>query len=205
MNDDDDEKPPPIRLVSDNPNVQNTREREWSENQFSWALRETAANMLRIIRGAGKPYDLLLQLQKTLETAVKYQEAHGRFPDVAGYLRFESEYQQIQERFYRGELDQSYRREWWDDGTFSRMMAEHKIVRGALQMVASELIGQSTQRCAGHSELHDGIQRLDQIRDEKIKKERAAARATRPPAKKTIRKRRKPSVAKKAVVPKIEL
>ena len=31
------------------------RQREWATSEFSWAIRETAANMIRIIRGAGKP------------------------------------------------------------------------------------------------------------------------------------------------------
>jgi hypothetical protein len=33
------------------------RNREWAKHEFSWAIRETAANTLRIIRGAGKPHD----------------------------------------------------------------------------------------------------------------------------------------------------
>jgi len=40
------------------------RDREWAKHEFSWAIRDTAANMLRIIRGAGKPYELLVQMKK---------------------------------------------------------------------------------------------------------------------------------------------
>jgi len=40
------------------------RERQWAKQEFSQASREVAANMLRIIRGAGKPYDLLLQMKR---------------------------------------------------------------------------------------------------------------------------------------------
>jgi len=36
------------------------RRREWAKSEFSWAICETSANMLRITRGAEKFYDLLL-------------------------------------------------------------------------------------------------------------------------------------------------
>jgi hypothetical protein len=185
--------------------LQKQRQREWIETQFSWELRDTAANMLRIIRGAGKPYELLRQLQKTLEAAIRFQEAHGHFPDVASYLSFESEYQKTLDRIHRGELNRSYMSDRWEDDTFARMIAEHGIICGALQLVASDLIGQRTQRAAGHSELHKGVHELERIREERIKKERAAARAARPMTKKPLRRRGKRTVAKKADVPKIEL
>src|SRR4051812_17515873 len=40
------------------------RNRERAMAEFSWAIRDAAANMLRIIRGAGKPYELLIQMRK---------------------------------------------------------------------------------------------------------------------------------------------
>jgi hypothetical protein len=39
------------------------RRQEWAKDEFSGALREMAANMLRIVRGAGKGYELLRQMQ----------------------------------------------------------------------------------------------------------------------------------------------
>jgi len=38
-----------------------------------------AANMLRIIRGAGKPYELLVQMKKAIDSAIKLQELYGTF------------------------------------------------------------------------------------------------------------------------------
>jgi hypothetical protein len=49
------------------------RDREWAKREFSWAIRDTAANTLRIIRGAGKPYELLLQMKKAIDSAIKFQ------------------------------------------------------------------------------------------------------------------------------------
>src|SRR5438445_445802 len=51
------------------------RERQWAKQEFSQAIREVAANMLRIIRGAGKPYDLLLQMKTAIDRSNK---SHAR-------------------------------------------------------------------------------------------------------------------------------
>jgi hypothetical protein len=56
------------------------QERDWAKREFSWAIRDTAANMLRIIRGAGKPYELLLQMKKAIDSAIKFQELHNHWP-----------------------------------------------------------------------------------------------------------------------------
>jgi hypothetical protein len=49
------------------------QQRERAKLEFSWAIRDTAANMLRIVRGAGKPYELLLQMKKAIDSAIKFQ------------------------------------------------------------------------------------------------------------------------------------
>ena len=50
------------------------RARDRAKDDFSWAIREVAANILRIIRGAGKPYELVLQMQRAIDAAVKFRE-----------------------------------------------------------------------------------------------------------------------------------
>ena len=50
------------------------QQRDGTRSDFSWALRDCAANMLRIIRGAGKPNELMRQMQKALNAAVKFRE-----------------------------------------------------------------------------------------------------------------------------------
>jgi hypothetical protein len=42
--------------------------------------REAAANMLRIIRGAGKPYALLKQMSDVVAAAVKVRDVTGQLP-----------------------------------------------------------------------------------------------------------------------------
>jgi hypothetical protein len=155
------------------------RDLERAKHEFSWAIRETAANMLRIIRGVGKPYELLMQMKKAIDSAIKFQDLHGYWPFdvIASDLLLEDEMETF---LARGR-----------EGTFDRMMAEHTMYRGALQAIASELIGQNTQKRSGESEFHEGLRQWMKIREERIQKEREAAKASPPTARK--RKLRKPN------------
>ena len=171
------------------------RDREWTKQEFSWAIRDTAANMLRIIRGAGKPYELLMQMKKAIDSAIKFQELHGHWPTdvIIDDLQVEDEMETFLARGREGTTDQATIDGWWKDGTFDRMMAEHTIYRGALQAIASELIGQNTQQRRGENEFHGGLRRWIEIREERIRKDREAARVNRPaPRKRKLRKPSKP-------------
>jgi len=56
------------------------------------------------------------------------------------------------------------------------MLAEHTILRGALQTIASELLGQRTQKSAGKRELRQGIRDWIDNHERQVKKSREAAR-----------------------------
>ena len=168
------------------------RARERAEDEFSWAIREVAANMLRIIRGAGKPYELVLQMQRAIDAAVKFREVHQYWPQevITNDLQIQSE----DDKICREGLPQATIDRWWEDGTLDSMMTEHTILRGALQTIASELIGQSTQRSAGNNELHDGIMSWIRNRDERKRKREQAHKAER-----GAQKSKKPKTSRKPI------
>jgi hypothetical protein len=179
-------------IDGDGPDKQE-RDRQWAKQEFSEAIRETAANMLRIIRGAGKPHELLGQMKAAIDSAIKFRELHNQWPfDVISTdLLLEDEMETILAKGQRGEIDEARIDRWWKDGRFDRMMAKHTISKGVLRVIASELIGQDLQKSHGDDEFHQGIQHWIRVRDERIQKDREAAKAARPaPAK---RKPRKPS------------
>jgi hypothetical protein len=173
------------------------RDREWVKQEFSQAIREVAANILRIIRGAGKPYDLLPQMKTAIDTAITFQELHNQWPTdvIASDLQLEDEMETILAR-ERNEQDNRARIDrWWEDGTFDQMMAQHTISKGVLRIIASELIGQDLQKSHGENEFHQGILHWIRVRDERQRKERESAKAARPaPAKRKPRKPSKPLV-----------
>ena len=68
----DEEKP---RLVAQIAEADLARRRE--SNRVAWALRNLTANLLRIVRGAGKPYDVMRQIDAFVEAVISYEEAVG--------------------------------------------------------------------------------------------------------------------------------
>jgi hypothetical protein len=57
------------------------------------------------------------------------------------------------------------------DEFLEQYYAEQSIIRGALQIVASRLLGQRLQEAAGHREMYcDGVNKLEEIRAERRKR-----------------------------------
>jgi hypothetical protein len=170
------------------------RARDWAMQEFSSEIRDCAANTLRVVRGAGKPYELLRQFTRVIESAVKYKELHDYWPSsdvIANALRMEDEMETILERGRARTLDQVHIDRWWKDGTFDRMMAEHTMYRGVMQIVASGLVGQSTQKSAGDREFHEGLRSLEKFREERRKNFVEEQRANRPAPRRPAPKKRK--------------
>jgi hypothetical protein len=151
------------RLVSENSEAQIDRER--SAAAVSWSLRDLASNLLRIIRGAGKPEGIVRQIDELVRVLVAYKDATGQWPlphELAAMLDID-----------RSESLQAALK----DGELHRLYAQEQIISGALQQAASRLVGQTTQASAGAHEMHDGIRELEEARAE-IRRERNAAHPT---------------------------
>lgn len=154
------------------------RQQEVAENQFSWAIREAAANLLRIARGAGSSPDLLPQFERVMTTARAFYQIYGRWPvDV---IETTIPLQSVDQRYQTGLREGRYTRadigRWTGDGSTDRLRAKHTIVRGALQLAASELVQQAPQRAAGDRELYEGVDRLELLQRPTHKKVSASNR-----------------------------
>ena len=177
---------PDLRIVSE----QSTKDIELNRRRerLTFALRELAANVLRVVRGAGKAYDLLPQMVRCIEAAESYREVAGFYPsdyEISDALTFEGEVDALYERASEASL-----KRWQEDGTIDEAYAEKDICRGALQFVASSLLEQRIQRSAGRSELMAGVRALEAARE----RYRQAHHLPLTKAKKNRKKRRsKPS------------
>lgn len=49
----------------------------------SWSLRNLAANLIRVTRGAGKSYEITTQVRELVDALVGFQETAGHLP--SGY------------------------------------------------------------------------------------------------------------------------
>ncbi|WP_206734366.1 hypothetical protein, partial [Bradyrhizobium zhanjiangense] len=118
------------------------------ERQFSRAMREVAANMLRIVRGAGKPEALLVQMKFAIDLAIAFHQGQNYWPVhiIARELELTSEAEFFLNGAREGRLTQSDIDRWSKDGTFHRMQAEYVIFRGALQTIASGLLARISHR-----------------------------------------------------------
>lgn len=110
-------------------------------------LQEFAANILRVMRGAGKPYDVVTD---AMQLGIAMIEA------VRDGGRPISDAEIIEALFvckYEG----------------SPSFPPNDVVRGALQVAASRLVGQRTQEAAGRTEIHNGLQLWEGVRQEQRK------------------------------------
>lgn len=136
---------PSLRVVSEN--SKQDVEKAYALDRLQWELIETAANLLRVVRGAGRPYQLPGQFLAVLQCFERYREIAGQYP---------SEHELSTALSYMSRRDE--RDDEWS-------YAIDKIVRGSLQFAASTLLHQSTQQAAGESELIDGVTGIEKIRE----------------------------------------
>ncbi|WP_407174552.1 hypothetical protein [Bradyrhizobium sp. STM 3562] len=135
------------------------RSRLLAEQELRNALHITAANLLRIVRGAGKPYELMMQFNRVVQAAIQYRDAVGHWPpsDLLGQmLRMRDEVDEMHEREAAGKCTEADMERWYEDGTIDRKYAEASIKAGVLQIIASQFVDQPLQEKAGKSEMSDG-------------------------------------------------
>jgi hypothetical protein len=141
--------------------------RKETEQQMRALVRDLAANILRVVRGGGRAYSLLLQMQESIVAAQEYHAAHDQWPsdlDLTRWLNWEPPIEQDMARW-----------------AIDREEARRTIVRGSLQLAASRLVDQPLHVAAGEREISEGVHFLNALRDETLKAARRAKK--RKPAK----------------------
>jgi hypothetical protein len=154
-----------MHIVSDRPDPEQPRRDALAAVRR--ALREMTANLLRMARGAGKPYLIVGQLNELTTALIAYSEKSG------GMMPSDHEFKKALAPI---EYDPLFR-STYGDVEAERRDAIQQIVRGSLQLVASQMLGQSTQEAAGRSEMHAGSRALGEIN----KQQRAPQRGGRKP------------------------
>jgi hypothetical protein len=172
------------------------RDRIFAEQELRDRLHETAANMLRVIRGAGKPYELIQQLNEVVKAAIKFRDAFGHWPPshaLGEMLAMHDEVHAMDEKQAEGRFTKADMDRWYEDGTMDRKYAEQAIKAGVLQTIASQFVGQTLQERAGETEMRDGINQVIAAK----KKSREYWDAKHPAPTKTSAKKRKPTAPRR--------
>ena len=166
-----------MRIVSENSD-EDLKRRE-IDAEFRWAIRELAANLMRITRGSGKPHEIGRQAQDMINIIDRYRLEVGHFPwarDLSSHLDIWTGWD---EREKLGEVE------------FHCQTEEERLLRAALQLVASRMLGQRLQESPAETELLLAIKSLGEAREERRKKIMGAIVARSPkPAKAAKAKRR---------------
>ena len=136
-----------MKLVSSQTEKQ--RQAAEAERKFERRLKELAANIMRVTRGAGRPEDVVSQILSCMETLQAHHDAGGSVAEInAGAMLRPPE---------RSTTRDDYASQEWEHGV-------QQVVDGALQVAASDLLDQATQRSAGERQLHDGVRAIERSR-----------------------------------------
>lgn len=155
-----------VKLVAEQSEAERERlraeaAREMALERIDSGLRELAANIMRVARGAGRPEILPRQAADFVRAVSEHKDAAGIYPLADVYV----ETLDIREDDPRFRADEHY-------------TGQQCIIRGSLQMVASRLLGQATQESAGETEMYRGINAIEEARSEARKGLKASKRET---------------------------
>lgn len=114
-------------------------------------MRVLGANILRVVRGAGAPHDLLRQMRALEDAMFAHWEADRTWP-----------LSEISAAVWVHEKPDNWDR--YGENARGEWYAERTILSGALRYVAGELIGPPVQASRGSTEVRQGIRDLERLR-----------------------------------------
>ena len=127
--------------------------------QVSDALRVLAANIIGIVRGAGKPLELSRDVDGFTAALGAFEGATGAHPkawELAAMLRVD--------------LDPKSSALGREEDLVEQY-AQHAIVQASLQLAATRLLRREAEAAAAHGELHKALSGLEEAK-RKIEKRR---------------------------------
>jgi hypothetical protein len=154
-----------LRIVSENSKEDMARKR--AEEALTLPLLELAANIIRIVRGAGSPERLLSQMQQVMKVASEFRELHDASPPswtIQNILALTSPYEKISQPVKTGDIAKAALEGWESDSTNAEEDVVRDICRAALQISASILLRQNTQERTAEHSLHFAARQLEDIK-----------------------------------------
>ncbi|MGK9233505.1 hypothetical protein KXS07_24955 [Inquilinus limosus] len=154
-----------MRIVSRNSDADLARGR--AEQGVGLALRELAANLIRVMRGAGQPQEIGVQAAAFVDAVEIYQDLAKR-PLLVEQVRDMLDIARDEPVLRNG-----------SDADWTEIQGHQAITRGALQIAASRLLAQPMQEGGGRREIEDGLRLLECARAKRRRETAAAAEAAR--------------------------
>ena len=136
-----DDDPPTLTIAASNDESSIVERRELEST--NWIIRRYTANFLRVMRGAGRPHELLSDLNELVKEI--------RSLEHASVWSFNEHFAEVIRSAIKQDLDER-----------GIAGARRTITRGVLQMLASEMASHSTQKRRGESEIAEGVRDMDE-------------------------------------------
>ncbi len=135
-----------------NPDIDHRQQIDWNEGMVETSLCRLAANLMRISRGSGTLYEVEAQVMELAELFAQHRSltSHGVSPHIF-------------EKALSYDPDISIEDKELAD--FQRVRSQ--IVKGALQLAASELIDNNTTKHRGAEELCEGQMKWEELRNKR--------------------------------------
>jgi len=130
-----------MKLVSDNPEPRVAPEQ--ALNRVREPFRALTANLIRIVRGAGSPFDFFEDLVRFRMACESYEKAIGH--GLTG-----------QDLRVCLEIDNDPKPSWSDE-RYERECATERIIEGALRITAARLLDQQLQIAAGERDFFSAL------------------------------------------------
>lgn len=131
------------------------REVEWNERMLEARICRLAANFMRISRGSGTLYEVETQVMELADLFAKHRNitSHGVSPHIFDKAL---------------SYDPDISLEDQELAEFQRVHSQ--IVKGALQLAASELLGNNTTKHQGEEELREAQVKWEELRKKRVVK-----------------------------------
>jgi hypothetical protein len=175
----DTEDPTRLRLASERSEVEIAAERgrqdaERAAEALNDAVRELAANVLRVIAGAGKNHTLIEQTIALLEAYRELQPYAGTVaypyspivPMAEGLTDLDW---RKKNPAYADSITEEDLRRWREDGTEDLRLAEEAAVRAALRLVAARLARQPTQETMSDHQFKEALLDFERARTKRVR------------------------------------
>jgi hypothetical protein len=138
--------------------VDTNRARLDAKEALTWHMRDFCANLLRVMAGGGKGYEIVSGFVETLKALENYREAHGHWPSsqfFAEALDPLSTLYELRPWIKSNETDEHRRYH----------QVEYDIYRATLRVVASTFVNQLSQMTQARYAAVDAFREFEALKD----------------------------------------
>lgn len=143
-------------------------EAERDAHDLDWAIRDLFANLLRVAAGGGRSYEINNQcvaVCNAMQVVFQHEKCREYFAPIS--------WRRTVERALHSWTNETQFMAVFKQLSHSAKLqhyAENNIVNGALRIVASQVLGQMTQRAHGETDMYTGIRDLE-VAQEEVRRE----------------------------------